>query len=556
MTDTLTESLSPTQIDRLEKFASRISKFNSNLAVFDVEGNCLINCPADGFDSDVDQLGEYARASQASGSHEVQRYGRYGEVLGVCLGVDDQVVAVAIVNTGESRYGDNEELRRVCGQYNIDYELISQAVKPQYSDDDYLCEILTSFAEEFRSVSKASQQFEIVSTELTQTYEELMLFYKMSTNMKVTQSDASYLQMACDEITKSVNVEGIAIFSEKKVDGDKTLTLTAGSGVVVIDHNLADILQTQLGEELRHGHPALLDSCLDGPFKYDWPDRVKNIIAVPLQGNDRMIGLMIGTNIVDKADFDSLDVKLFNSVAHQCAVFIENGRLFKDLKELFIGSLKALTNSIDAKDQYTRGHSDRVAFISRWIAERYSADHDLDEEQIHEIYLAGLLHDIGKIGINEAVLRKKGSLSDDDRREITAHPRIGASILGDIKQMRGLIPGVLYHHERMDGCGYPEGLSGDDIPVIGRIIGLADAFDAMTSKRTYREAMSIKRAAGEIRKCLGSQFDEEIGRIFIESDLAKLWRIIQDGYIESWDYSNFSEYGTTAVGTLLHKTNE
>ena len=117
--------------------------------------------------------------------------------------------------------------------------------------------------------------------------------------------------------------------------------------------------------------------------------------------------------------------------------------------------------------------------------------------------------------------------------------------------MRDVTQGVLYHHERPDGKGYPEGIEGDKIPLIGKIIGLADAFDAMTSKRVYRDAMSIKRAVSEIEKGLGSQFDEQIGRVFIESDIHQLWSIIQDGFIESWDYSNFAEYGSIAVGSLI-----
>jgi len=307
----------------------------------------------------------------------------------------------------------------------------------------------------------------------------------------------------------------------------------------------------RLQEELDSGKDALLDSNVESPMKYEWPETVESLIAVPFYFSERMIGFMVATNIVDKPDFDSIDIKLFNSVANQCAVFIENGKLFGDLKDLFIGSLKALTNSIDAKDQYTRGHSERVAFISRWIAERLSERQPLSEDQIHTIYLAGLLHDIGKIGINEAILQKKGKLSEDDMKRIHSHPEIGASILADIKQMKEVTCGVLYHHERPDGKGYPEGLKGDEIPLVGKIIGLADAFDAMTSRRVYRDAMSIKCAVSEIEKALGTQFDEQIGKIFIESDIHQLWSIIQDGFIESWDYSNFAEYGSIAVGSLI-----
>jgi HD-GYP domain-containing protein (c-di-GMP phosphodiesterase class II) len=378
-----------------------------------------------------------------------------------------------------------------------------------------------------------------------------MLMYNLSTNMKVTQSSSSYLQMACDQLTQLVQVEGIAIFVERSIDGRKQLALSAGSGVITIDPAQADILQMNLISELHDGKEALLDSTEDGPFKYNWPEAVRNLITVPLGTEERMFGFLVATNIQNKPDFDTTDIKLFNSVANQCMVFIENNRLFDELKELFIGSLKALTNSIDAKDQYTRGHSERVAFISRWIAEHLAKTQPITEDEIHKIYLAGLLHDIGKIGVSEAVLRKQGRLTDDEHKMIQTHPGIGGSILAEIQQMKDVMPGVMGHHERLDGKGYPNGLSGDEIPLVARIVSLADAFDAMTSKRVYRDAMSIRRALAEIEKGIGTQFDEDVARAFLDSDIDKLWKIIQDGFIESWDYSNFDEYGADAVGALI-----
>ena len=551
MTDTIAKTLSATDLDVLAEFAAKINKFGANFAVFDTAGACIMDCPAGRFDSDLDQIAQYAQITYQQQSDNVHPFGTYNEVLAAPLKARDEIVAVAVIDTGDIGLADNEDLRRFCSQQGLDYILLEKAVKPNRRDNDYLGEMLLSFAEQFKAASKAAQQLEKVSTELSRTYEELVLLYNMSTSTKVTQSNATYLQMACDQITSLVNVEGIAIFLEKSIDEEKRLILTAGSGVIAIDQLAADILQIRLAEQLKGGKEALLDSQVDSPFKYDWPDRLRNIIAVPLHSNDKIVGLMVATNIIDKPDFDSIDVKLFNSVANQCAVFIENNQLFEDLKELFIGSLKALTNSIDAKDQYTRGHSERVAFISRWIAERLSQHQPMEEDQIHKIYLAGLLHDIGKIGVKEAVLRKEGKFSEEDLKHIRAHPRIGADILADIKQMKDIVPGILYHHERVDGTGYPQGLTGDRIPLIGKIISLADAFDAMTSKRVYRDAMSIKRALDEIEKALGTQFDIEVGRVFIRSDVRKLWSIIQDGFIESWDYSNFSEYGTIAVGALI-----
>lgn len=539
MAQTITTRLSTSQLESLRTFARMVNRFDANFFAYDTSAQCLVDSPGGRFQSEPEQIVRCVQQALERDRPGVQRFGEADEILTFCLKDGPGTVAVAVVhacvNQGEDE-ADSEVIAANCAGG---------------TEIRYLSELLGLFGSDFQSSAKAAGQLEKVCTELSDTYEELMLLYNLSSHMKVTQSDATYLQMACDQLTQLVRVEGIAIFLEKKVDGEKRLTLTAGSGLVTIDPVLADILQVHLARELSSGREALLDSNVDGPFKYEWPDRINNILAVPLNGADSMIGLMVATNILDKPDFDSTDVKLFNTVAHQCAVFMENGRLFGDLKELFVGALKALTNSIDAKDQYTRGHSERVAFISRWIAERLSETIPLDEEQIHRIYLAGLLHDVGKIGVNEAVLRKKGKLTDEELARIKAHPQIGASILSEIKQMREIVPGVLCHHERVDGKGYPKGLAGDQIPLIGKIISLADAFDAMTSKRVYREALSIKRAIAEIKKGIGSQFDPEVATVFIESDIRKLWSIIQDGFIERWDYSNFSEYGTVAVGTLI-----
>ena len=426
-------------------------------------------------------------------------------------------------------------------------------------------QMLTQLARSFLAEAKSRQQIEMVSSELSQMYEELVLLHKLSANMKVTESDCNYLQMACDSLTDIVSVEGIAILVEKDIDDHKELVIAAGAGLIDIDWHMAAIIHDRLERELAKGKEALLDSEVDAPFKYHWPDNIKNVIAVPLIGKEKtpigpsgltakghnIIGIMVAINRVGRADFDSVDAKLFNSVANGCAVFIENGRLFNDLKELFVGSLKALTSSIDAKDPYTRGHSERVAFVSKWIAEQLAAADGLDQEQIHKIYLAGLLHDIGKIGVDEVVLRKKGKLNDDEFGCIKEHPAIGAGILGGIKQMKDIVPGVLSHHERPDGKGYPNGLKGEQIPLVARIISLADSFDAMTSKRTYRDALTLAQALEEIKKGLGAQFDEKVGKLFLDSNVYRLWDMIQDGLKDIYSTEDMSKYGMTAVGTLI-----
>ncbi len=555
--DKVRKSLGPSQLCELEKFGGRINKFGVNFGVCDAECELVLLCDGGRFKSSREQLIKLSRQVLKQNDEKkcsddtgvpVWRFGDANLVLAAVLksarvgNKGGEAVGVALLDTGYSTPDTRCENR-----------------------ESFFGEMLGLLAEKFQAETRAEEQIEMVSTELARVYEELVLLHKISMNMKVTEADANFLQMACDSLTEIVLVEGIAILLEKTVEDEQQLVVAAGSGLIDIDERKATVLHSRLTEEISSGKEALLDSEVDCPFRYDWPGDIRNIIAVPLCGKDNadsrftgraqngssMIGLMVAINRIGKQDFDSTDVKLFNSVASGCAVFIENGRLFNDLKELFIGSLKALTSSIDAKDKYTRGHSERVAFISRWIAERLAEQEQLGEEQIHKIYLAGLLHDVGKIGVEEPVLRKQGKLTEHELDLIKKHPSIGAGILQEIKQMRDIMSGVLCHHERIDGKGYPSGLTGEQIPLVGKIVGLADSFDAMTSKRTYRGAKTVEQALAEIEKGLGTQFDEKVGRVFLDSDVHHLWDIIRDGFGEIYRSGNFIEYGAAAVGTLI-----
>jgi putative nucleotidyltransferase with HDIG domain len=193
-----------------------------------------------------------------------------------------------------------------------------------------------------------------------------------------------------------------------------------------------------------------------------------------------------------------------------------------------MGVLHALTRSIDAKDAYTRGHSQRVAELSRTLAHKIG----LSEEQCERVYLSGLLHDVGKIGVPEAVLTKPGKLTAEEFDAIKKHPEIGAQILGNIKQLQDIIPGVLYHHERWDGKGYPFGKKAEGIPLIGRIICVADCFDAMGSTRTYRAALSLETVLEEIKRCSGTQFDPTLANVFLQLDFEPYKRAVEERNVD------------------------
>ncbi len=186
---------------------------------------------------------------------------------------------------------------------------------------------------------------------------------------------------------------------------------------------------------------------------------------------------------------------------------------FHDLKELLVGLTRSLTAAIDAKDPYTHGHSERVARVAVEIARQLA----MPSAELGDVYLAGLLHDIGKIGILDQVLRKADSLTAEEAEHIKQHVHIGYSILSDLRAMRNLLPGVLYHHENYDGTGYPDQLKGEAIPLLARVIAVADAYDSMSSSRPYREALPCKEVEARLQKGAGTQWDQRVVEALLQT---------------------------------------
>ena len=185
---------------------------------------------------------------------------------------------------------------------------------------------------------------------------------------------------------------------------------------------------------------------------------------------------------------------------------------YKQLEQAYMESIQTVRYTVEAKDTYTRGHSDRVAEYSVLIGEKLG----LSKEDIKRLRIGGLFHDVGKIGVPDNILQKSGKLSEDEYSEIKNHPTIGAHILSTASIFQDILPIVKYHHERYDGKGYPERLVGNQIPYLARITAIADTFDAMTSRRVYRDSLPIEQVIEEFKKCRGTQFDPELDDVFIE----------------------------------------
>ena len=184
----------------------------------------------------------------------------------------------------------------------------------------------------------------------------------------------------------------------------------------------------------------------------------------------------------------------------------------EELEKAYLDTVGIVRYTVEAKDTYTRGHSDRVSEYSFLIGKKLG----LDDATLHTLKIGGLFHDIGKIGIPDAILTKDSKLNDDEYSQIKEHPVIGAHILGDAEVFKDIIPIVKHHHERYDGHGYPSQLSGEDIPYMARIAAVADSFDAMTSRRTYRDCLPLDTVIAEIEKCSGTQFDPKITDAFLD----------------------------------------
>ncbi len=344
-----------------------------------------------------------------------------------------------------------------------------------------------------------------------------MLTHFQDVSMSYSRTDD--LDKLCDLIVKYAtsiaNTETGSLMLVDKTTNKLKIVASKGLSDKVKNNTVLEIGEGIAGRVARDGKPVYCED-IEKDVRFMRSSKVnynfKSFIGIPLESKDKVVGVLNISSRTTKKRFNKTTKKMLNILSDQAAVAIENIKLYRGMKDMYIGTIKTLAEAIDVKDPYTRGHAERVTKYAVAIA----GEMNLSKKLIRNIEYAGLIHDIGKIGIKDSVLLKPNKLTAEEYRQIKKHPLIGEQIISPIEFLINVAPLVLYHHEHYNGKGYPEGLKEKAIPMGARILNVADSFEAMVSDRPYNKGMSLDKAVKELKKCRGEQFDPEVVGAFLK----------------------------------------
>jgi HD-GYP domain-containing protein (c-di-GMP phosphodiesterase class II) len=358
-----------------------------------------------------------------------------------------------------------------------------------------------------------------MAEELNQAYEDLHLFSRIATQIRSLRFSRPMLRDLLQEVRESMRADlAVATFDGRPEDN----ILIAGADFSGIVPDATRFL-AELGAEMPRSAPAIEEGCFIVNCSTELPafrgmhPAAFRALAIRVQSANQEYGWLLLVSFNMREIFRRGEYRLLRTVAEQVALLRANSALYSNLESFVINLVKSLVMAIEAKDAYTKGHSERVSAYCL----RMAADLGLDEKLLTDLQWASVLHDLGKIGTPEVILNKPDRLSANEYDCIKGHPAKGAEILLPIAQLEDALPAIRHHHEQYDGRGYPDALRGDSIPLLARIIAVADTYDAITSRRAYREAGSHEKAMRIIREGAGSQFDPKVVDAFC--------RIVGDG---------------------------
>ena len=345
----------------------------------------------------------------------------------------------------------------------------------------------------------------------------LSTLYKVGLAINSNMENENIFRLIVDNTIETLHADiGYIIIHDKQRDALRVDTLVGHDDYNVGEDVYIPIKDTSVsGWVINNAKPLLISDINETPqfdrFSALGYER-KTLICAPLVVKDEVIGTITVVNKNDGSTYTNDELGLLSTIAAQASIAIKNAMLYEEQQKTYLNTIHALVSAIEASDSYTRGHSERVTRYSIAIAKKLGLP--LDRQKIME--RAAVLHDIGKIGINLALLHKIGKLTPEDVCDLQQHPEIGIKILEPIEFLSDVRICILQHHERFDGKGYPNRVSGDDLLLEARILAIADSFDAMTSDRPYRKALSLDIAMKELTDHAGAQFDPAIVPVFVE----------------------------------------
>ncbi|MEW6280530.1 MAG: HD domain-containing phosphohydrolase [Candidatus Eremiobacterota bacterium] len=339
---------------------------------------------------------------------------------------------------------------------------------------------------------------------------QLRLLLEIGRFFNSTLELGQVLDMVIDKVIEVMKAErGCVILSEDGIDF--RLTRARGLGKSEIEADDFSVSRNLVRQVFDTSQPVLSNNAMQDPrfkaFGSISLHSIRSIMAAPIIIKGRTVGLIYVDNRIQSGVFKPQNLELLTAIAFQAAPAIENARLYAMKKKIIL----ALANAIEAKDRYTRGHVERVCTYSMAIAVELS----LPEADLDDLEICSFLHDVGKIGVSDAVLQKPGKLTDSERLEMMRHSALGESMVLPIDIPHRVKLAIRQHQENYDGSGYPDGLSGESIHLFARIIAVADTWDAMTSDRPYRKRLDREIALAELRRAAGSQLDPDIVEAFL-----------------------------------------
>ena len=385
---------------------------------------------------------------------------------------------------------------------------IMEVVNFQKQEKEYVREI-------HRMKDELAQYNIILEDKIRDKTNELTLLFEIGRELTSSLRLDEVLHIIVERTSEVLEIERCSLLL---LDEDNNeLFIAAARG---LPHDIIADTHINIGEKisgwiLKNKSPVLVDDIeKDECFKSRSKEMyyTHSFISVPLVFKGRGIGVINVNNKRSREVFTKDDLRLVEGIADQSSIAVENARLYSNLKGVYLQIIAALTSIVDIKDHYTRGHSERVTNYAVEIAKKMN----LAPHSVKIIRLASQLHDLGKIGIHESILTKPGKLTEEEWKEVKLHPLKGVEILKPLTFLNDVMELVEHHHEHYDGKGYPEGQNGDKIELGARILAVADSFDAMTTKRSYANALTLDEAIEELKKCSGTQFDPRVVEAFVK----------------------------------------